>query len=283
MYDYHIHMYSGPGDTPQEFLRRTAEAGVTGGGIISPQPLGYGRVEGADQRWESLLDCLLEFTSQTPAFRPVFWIDPTDADIERQIRIAAERGAAGFKIICNHFFPKDVLKPLTQIAETGLPVNFHCGILYSTHPAAEFNRPAAFECLMELKGLRFSLAHAGWPWTDEFNSIIGEFFWGANNVDVYVDLTPGTPLVYRESVLRRLYLCGFSKLKTHILWGTDKSTNHYDSAFAANLIRVDRGILEGIDRDANLYRPPSYSPNDFSDAGELLFHRNMETFFQKKS
>ena len=69
MYDYHIHMYSGPGDTPQEFLRRTAEAGVTGGGIISPQPLGYSRVEGADQRWESLLDCLLEKARIHPEFR----------------------------------------------------------------------------------------------------------------------------------------------------------------------------------------------------------------------
>lgn len=280
MYDYHIHMDFTSGDTPQEFLRKTAEAGVTGGAIISPHPLGYVREEGTDQRWENLLAMVLQFTSETPTFLPVFWIDPTDADISRQIEVATEHGVSGFKIICNHFYPKDILKPMAQIAETGLPVNFHCGILYSTHPAAEFNRPAAFECLMEVKGLRFSLAHAGWPWTDEFNSIIGEFFWGCNNVDVYVDLTPGTPLVYRREVLRRLYLCGFQQLKTHILWGTDKYSNHYNTGFAANLIRVDREILNGIIRDADMYRVPTYPANDFHDIEELLFRKNMETFFQ---
>ena len=120
MYDYHIHMDFTSGDTPQEFLRKTAEAGVTGGAIISPHPLGYVREEGTDQRWENLLAMVLQFTSETPTFLPVFWIDPTDADISRQIEVATEHGVSGFKIICNHFYPKDILKPMAQIAETAL-------------------------------------------------------------------------------------------------------------------------------------------------------------------
>ena len=281
MFDYHIHSSAVRRcDTPQEFLQKAQEGGITGGAVISSHPRGY-VVEDCDQRWEVLLEKLLAFTAETPNFRPIFWIDPTDPDIEDQIRRAAELNISGFKIICNHFYPEDILSPLAMIAETGLPVNFHCGILYSTKPAAKYNMPHQFEVLMNVKNLRFSLAHAGWPWTDEYNSIIGEFFWGQNNVDVYADLTPGTPRIYRRDVLRRLYLCGFTKLKDHILWGPDKYINDYDYKFAADLIRDDREILEEIAADAPKYRIRPFGAGDAPLLWQLLSEDNMTRFFTR--
>ena len=87
MFDSHIHMYYGKSDTPQEFLEKASSAGITGGNIISLFPAKHSLVESADQRWEYRLEKVLEFTSQAPGFHPLFWIDPTADDFEKQIQI----------------------------------------------------------------------------------------------------------------------------------------------------------------------------------------------------
>jgi len=278
MYDYHIHTQVGACDTPEEFLKKAHGAGIDGGGIISIHPVGYHQEEIGDQRWEARLEQNLAFTNQAPGFHPIFWIDPTDSDAMRQIQCAAERGVAGFKVICNHFYPGDCMNVWQAIAEMGLPVNFHSGILYSTSPASCFNRPLAFECLMTIPNLRFSMAHVGWPWADEYISLVGEFNWGGASREMYVDLTPGTPAIYRREVLRKLYLIGFLNLKYHVLWGSDNYANSYRTAYARFWLDTDKAIMDEITRDANLYTTPNNDPNDYSDIWNLATHTNMERF-----
>ena len=278
MYDYHIHMYYSGRDTPKEFLQKTAEAGIGGGAVISPYPAGHSRTDKADQRWRKRLENVLEFTSQTPGFLPVFWIDPTEPDVREQISRAAEEGVRGFKIICVHCYPREILLPLGAVAETGLPVMFHCGILFNTTPAAKYNRPLEFEVLCQVKGLRFSLAHTGWPWTDEYNAVFGEFRWGPNNVDAYADLTPGTPGIYRRDVLKKLFLCGIPGIRKRVLWGSDSNALDYSVEPVKQLIRMDKAILEEIASEASGCGAEGSS----DDILMLLTKENMESFFTRK-
>jgi predicted TIM-barrel fold metal-dependent hydrolase len=264
-------MYYSGRDTPKEFLQKTAEAGICGGAVISPYPAGHSRTAKADQRWQSRLESVLEFTSQTPGFLPVFWVDPTESDAQEQIFRAAEKGIRGFKVICVHYYPKDILLPLGAAAETGLPVTFHCGILFNTAPAAKYNRPLEFEVLCQVKGLRFSLAHTGWPWTDEYNAVFGEFRWGPNNVDAYADL-------YRKDVLKKLYLCGIPGIKKRVLWGSDSNALNYSVEPVKQLIRTDEAILAEIAVEAPKYG----AEGSYDDILPLLAKENMESFFARK-
>ena len=281
MFDSHIHMYYGKSDTPQEFIKKTAAAGVTGGNIISLFPPRHAKIENAEQSWEYRLDHVLEFASQAPGFHPLLWIDPTESDFEKQIRTAAEKGIHGFKIICSHYYPHDTLPAINVMAECQLPVLFHCGILYSKNCAAKYNRPIEFEELLAVKGLRFALAHAGWPWTDEFNAIVGEARNGYFHSDIYVDITPGTPCVYRKDVLKRLYLSGFDDLPNRVLWGTDSCTNNYLTEYALIDIDIDKAIIEEIADPANVFDVPGYKAETYTGLWEKLAHENLNAFHRK--
>ncbi len=203
MFDAHIHLYMGRCDTPRDFLAKTQSAGITGGNIFTPGPeWTIGEAEG-DFRWEARLEQIFEFTSQTPGFYPFFWFNPTMADAEKQIQTAAERGIRGYKIICDKYYPADCLKACEVIAETGLPVMFHSGVLGGGRDqlSCKYNIPTQFEILFSVKKLRFSLAHLGWPWIDDYMAMVAKsaFTWDPDfGNTMYFDLTPGTPGISRE-------------------------------------------------------------------------------------
>ena len=282
MYDNHIHIYYGPADPPETFLQKTREAGISGGSIISLYPETHGAApQGCEQSWEYRLDNVLEFTSQTPGFYPLFWIDPLAKDVEKQIETAAQKGIKGFKIICSYFYPRETLPALRIMAAHQLPVLFHSGILYSTRCASKYNRPLEFEELLAVKGLRFALAHVGWPWTDEFNAIVGEARNGFFHSDIYVDITPGTPGVYREEVLKRLYFSGFEDLANRVLWGSDGSTNNYNIAGVKFNLDMDKKIFDKFASPGYFDDIPVYSTPDCSGLWEKLDHSNREAFFKR--
>ena len=282
MYDSHIHMYYGPSDSVEEFLQKTAAAGVDGGSIISPYPAGHGVTANCDQRWENRLEMVLSFTSQAPGFRSLFWLDPLEKNFEEQITAAAEKGIDGFKIICSRFYPHDTLPALHVMAECGLPVLFHCGILYSNNCAARFNRPLEFEELLTVKGLRFALAHVGWPWTDEFTAICGEARNSSFHADIYADLTPGTPYVYRQEVLKRLYMSSIDDLPNRVLWGSDAPTNNYATDIVKKDIEWDKKIINDIADPRNIFDVPGFEPETYTGLWEKLNRSNADNFFRKK-
>lgn len=132
MKDCHIHLMPliGPEEEPGKFVAKAAEAGVTGGSIFSLPPKSFRPDNERSQYWRDRLEHIVEYCRQTPGFHPFFWIDPTETDARQQIAAAAEAGVWGFKCICNHFAPRDQLADFAAIAETGLPIHFHSGILF---------------------------------------------------------------------------------------------------------------------------------------------------------
>ena len=285
MQDLHIHVFPGRKDSPEEFLDKTRSAGVTGGAVLGMYPEGFGK-EDEDQRWGARLDYILDFCSQCPGFRPMFWVDPTESDALEQVRMATEKGIAGFKVICNHFYPVEGLKVYEAIAETGLPLMFHSGVLYNKQPSSAYNRPMSFEFLMDVKDLRYSLAHVSWPWSAELVSVFGKLNclaerYAENRGAMYYDITPGTPPIFRREALRWIYMCG-CQVKHRVLWGTDCCANDYRPEYAKFWMDLDRSILEEIASDPNIYRVAGQQEYDYSDIWELAVEKNFEGFFGKK-
>ena len=74
--------------------------------------------------------------------------------------------------------------------------------MWDGKPSGPYNRPVGFESLLEVQGLRFCMAHVSWPWCDELVAVYGKVLNGYTNrrdltVEMFVDITPGTPPIYR--------------------------------------------------------------------------------------
>ena len=285
MQDLHIHMFPGRMDTPEEFKQKTMAAGVTGGNVLGMYPETFGKEDGEDQRWGARLDAVLDFCGGAPGFQPFFWIDPLTDDALEQVRSAAEKGIAGFKVICNYFYPKEGLKIYQAIAETGLPLMFHSGVLYNEQPSSGYNQPMSFEFLMDVKDLRYSLAHISWPWSAELVALFGKLNclaerYAENRGAMYFDITPGTPPIYRREAMRWIYMIG-TKVKHRVLWGTDCEANDYKTDYALYWAKLDREIMEEISADPNAYRVSGQEEYDYSDIWELATEKNFDPFFGK--
>ncbi len=271
--DGHIHMHPtdrNPEENRRELLASMREAGISGGVIISPDPTEYPE-RSAEQR---MRDVLALCRGEEMLF-PFYWIDPLDDDPVSQVERAADAGIDGFKIICSGFYPshEGVLAVCRRAAELNKPVLFHSGILWDGRDSARYNRPGEFECLLEVPGLRFSLAHISWPWCDECLAVFGKF----NNAysvrpglscEMFIDLTPGTPRNYRERAFSSMLLGDYT-MKYSLIFGTDCDTRGYNSPWAR----------EWIERDNGLYR--KFVPEDEADLTEHVYEKNLLRFLGK--
>ena len=283
MFDAHIHYFYGKSDSPQEFLQKAASAGISGGNIMSTYPeKNLGCADG-DYRWQARIEAILSFTSQTPGFNPFFWINPTDKDYEKQIGYAVEHGIKGFKIICEKYYPEDCIPACKVIAETGKPVMFHSGVLAMGRDvlACPYNRPSNFEVLFAVKNLRFSMAHMGWPWVDDFMAMVAKDCFVHDpefGNRMYVDLAPGTPGIYREEALRKLYLTGYS-VKDRVIWSTDGWANDYNPLLPEYWQKRDTEYMKKIAEDAAVARHPFQKEvPDLSDIFYLATEENWKRF-----
>ena len=256
IYDGHLHTHGKPCDPPEVFLEKTQSCGIVGGTVFSVHPAKYRPFPDYDQRAKSRIDWILEYTSHTPGFLPYFFADLSEPDILDQIDYARKGGIRGFKVICDgNYCVGDHLDAVTAMAETGLPVMFHSGVDCIPHLSGRNNRPMAFESLLNVRGLKFSLAHLGWPWCDEFIGTFAKFAF-ANGMDgdgvhaeMYVDITPGTPGIYRREALRKLYLTGFD-VRPRTFWGSDQIINNYRPDLTCRMLARDIAIIDEIERDA---------------------------------
>jgi len=242
--DGHIHI--GPGAPDQAGLKhRLSEAGIGGGILISQRPA-------ADTTSEKRLANLVAWCRDAPDWYPFFWIDPMSETAMDDVAMAVEADVLGFKIICGSFFVREhgVLKVLHRIAEHGKPVLFHSGILWDGYPSSRFNRPVEFEVLLEVPRLRFTLAHMSWPWCDECLAVYGKFLAARErrpelSAEMFIDITPGTPPIYREEALTKLFTIGYD-VQHNICFGTDCGTVNYDAAWAQSWLARDRAIFDRL-------------------------------------
>jgi len=226
--DGHIHLGREPCDRAA-LGARMAEAGVDGGVLLSLPPGSMGDVIGTASVAERL-DDLFAWCACAPNLYPFFWIDPTTTDARAQVR---------------------AMRTFEAIAQAGKPILFHSGILWDGKPSSSFNRPAEFECLLEVRGLRFCLAHISWPWCDELIAVYGKFQNALTrrsdlNIEMYVDITPGTPPIYRRDALTKLFGVGYD-IEHNVIFGSDCTANAYNVGWVREWMERDRTILADLD------------------------------------
>lgn len=250
IYDAHIH--SEPGNaSSKDILERMQRIGVIGGGVLSPEPENLHRGTGCS--YEVRMDTLNAWTADAKErLFPILWIHPFETDAIAKAHDAVSRGVVAFKMICDDYYVYDdtCMELLHEIAKMGKPVMFHSGILWDGYDSSKYNRPLNWEALIGIPGLRFSLAHCAYPWYDECIAMYGKFLnTYATNPDVsaemFLDLTPGTPAIYRKDLIYKLLNAGYDT-PHNILFGTDCTLNDYNTTWAESWINRDSNLLKEV-------------------------------------
>lgn len=248
-FDMHIHIWDCEAN-PKTLLDHMNDAGVFGGCILSKPPVEYDTTLGSS--FESRLQEVLTFCAHAPdRLFPILWIHPDEEDTAEKIKIAAQRGILGYKIICNNFYiyEERCLELLRLIASLNKPVIFHTGILWDGKVSSKYNQPLNYEALLRIEGLRFSMGHCSWPWVDDCIALYGKFMNAANynkkNAEMFFDLTPGTPEIYREELLRKLFKLGYD-VENNVMFGTDNLAHSYTVEWATNWLNIDRKIMDQL-------------------------------------
>ncbi|MEW6753063.1 MAG: amidohydrolase family protein [Candidatus Latescibacterota bacterium] len=256
--DGHIHLMNDRGSAA-DLVSRMGEAGIDGGILISRPPACFAQLAEAAppaRRLEQVLD----WCAGRDRLFPFYWVDPLEADALEQVEAAARAGVAGLKVICDRYRPGDAraLEVFAAIAGANRPLMFHSGILWDAKPSSYHNRPVEFEALLEVPGLRFSMAHISWPWCDEMIAVYGKFQSARRHrpelsVELFVDTTPGTPPLYRREALTRLFTVGYD-VHSNVFFGSDCTADAYDLVYARQWLERDRGILEDLGVGARVAR-----------------------------
>lgn len=258
--DMHIHANNTKPD-PEGMLQEFDKLGISCGCVFSNCPDTANKWIGTSYE-ERLEEVLGWARGHEDRIFPVLWIHPYEENIIEKVHEAVDRGICAFKIICTDFFvyEEQCLKVLREIASLNKPVFFHSGILWDGMDSSKYNRPLNWEALVTIEGLRFSMGHCSWPWIDECVALYGKFLNSLtvrNTAEMFFDITPGTPEIYREELFRKLYNIGYD-VGHNIMFGTDSSAECYKEEWAGKWLSIDGKILDklGISKEnrENLYR-----------------------------
>lgn len=251
-FDTHIHTNgpARPGDV-EALLARLDEAGIAGGSLFSQLP-GQKPFAGLPPVM-ARVEAILGWTQgHADRLFPVLSIHPQEEGALEAVRQGAARGIAGFKMLCTDYLVSDrqSMDLLAAIAETGRPVTFHSGILWDGRVSSEGSRPLHFEALLDIPRLRFALAHCSWPWIDECLSLYGKFLNSyvrdpEVSSEMFFDLTPGTPEIYRRELIEKLFTIGYD-VPHNLLFGTDCSAPGYNVAWCRKWLGIDGKILDAL-------------------------------------
>ena len=266
--DAHIHVKEGPVEQAR-FLRELKACGVDGAVVTSLRPRCFKAIGNTAPPRERLAH-ILEWTKGQPLLFPFYYLDPTEPTAIKQVRMAAKAGVAGFKIICTHFYPGDrrAMPTYCAIAQTGKPILFHSGILWDGTNSSKYQRPGEFEAMLDVPKVKFALAHISWPWVDECVAVYGKFLSALRkrpelSCEMFIDLTPGTPRIYREDALRKIFTVGYN-VADNVLFGTDGTSVWYPPDWAPYWIKRDNEIYDSIGLA--------------KDVREKVFGRNLKRF-----
>jgi len=249
IYDLHVHSNRATAD-PEAYVAKLEKAGVYGSAVFSPSPHRGGLT------LRERLDFVVNFCKDYPGrLFPVLFIHPDDDGAAEVAKEAADRGIAGFKMICGNYCvsePKS-MELIAAIARLGKPLCFHSGILWDGAPSGNNNRPVNWESMLNVPGLKFSLAHCSWPWYDECIALYGKIQNSYNSnpdaCEMFFDLTPGTPVPYRRDLLTKLFTVGYD-VKHNIMYGTDCNTD-YNPEWSKQWQDIDNALYSelGIDEE----------------------------------
>ncbi|HHV65546.1 MAG TPA: amidohydrolase family protein [Peptococcaceae bacterium] len=282
IFDAHVHTQVGT-PVPAECLAKMYSVGISGGSVFSPPP--ESPIDPNGIPYETRLKTILEWTGDyKDKLFPVLWIHPLEKDAVAKAKDAVASGVNAFKMICDcyYVYDKESMDLLKEIAKLGKPVFFHSGILWNGYVSSKYNRPLNWEALLEVEGLKFSLAHCSWPWYDEAIALYGKFLNTYVNrpelsSEMFFDLTPGTPVSYRRDLLYKLFNSGYD-VPHNILFGTDCTANSYNTEWAGRWIKIDNehydelGVGQRIREliyGENYLRFLGIIPKDFTHVGPV--------------
>ena len=168
---------------------------------------------------------------------------------------------------------------LHVIAKGGKSVCFHSGILWNGIPSGHFNRPVNWEYMLNVPKLKFSMGHCSWPWIDECIALYGKIQHAHSSqpdlCEMFLDLTPGTPVIYRRELITKLITVGYD-VKHNILFGTDSNISDYRVEWSRKWQDIDNGLYEELGVDAETRRR-IYSDNILRFFGASAEERKLAT------
>ena len=134
-------------------------------------------------------------------------VNPRFPGAADELARAAEQGLTGLKLVPSGWYPYDdcAHQVYARAEELGLPILFHSGIFIDGR-SGRFCRPVFYEAIRDHPGLRVTLAHLGWPWTDEAIAVgLIDLINGVAPRDCQFrfDFSFGPPPIYRRPVLER--------------------------------------------------------------------------------
>ena len=246
----HIHALNTKPD-PEYLIQKLDASGIYGACVFSNWPDRANEKLGTsfNERLNEVLDWTNGYEDR---LFPVLWIHPYEENILENVKLAVQKGIPAFKIICTDFYiyEDQCLELLREIAKLNVPVIFHTGILWDGKVSSNYNRPLNWEALLDISGLRFSMGHCSWPWIDECIALYGKFlnalrYNGDVNAEMFFDITPGTPEIYREELLTKLYTIGYD-VSNNIMFGTDSNAHEYSVDWAKKWLKIDGDILNKL-------------------------------------
>ena len=248
IYDMHIHSQNIV-NSSSKLLDSMSEAGVYGGCVFSNPPLREDSVNGTS--FEERVAEVLKWSSDSKGrIFPVLRIHPYEENIFENVKKAAEAGIVAFKFIASDYYVYEE-RPMAlfrEIAKLGKPIIFHTGILWNGGVSSSYNRPLNWEALIDIEGLRFSMGHCSWPWIDECIALYGKFLNAHSTrgtAEMFLDITPGTPEIYRRELLSKLYTLGYD-VGDNLLFGTDGIADNYKAKWTKFWLDTDRKILDEL-------------------------------------
>lgn len=247
-YDSHVHVQHGADIRPEKFRAGLKAAGIAGCALFSEDPDPAGTLAPKPAPPEEAIDNLFRWIDGAENIFPFYWINPTAPEACDLVDLALSKGIMGFKVLPGTFYPGDprALPVYRKIAEAGKPVVFHSGILWDGRYSSCYTRPGNYEALLEVPRLRFALAHVSWPWCDECIAVYGKLLnsyrmWGEDAPEMFIDLAPGTPPIYRRDALVKIFTVGYD-VADHVLFATDCMTPDYGAGWARDWQARDDAI-----------------------------------------
>lgn len=202
--DAHLHCTGQ--ETRSGVLRTLDEADVDLGVLLAPflsEGYSLGDADSLRRANTHLADLVNGHSDRLVGFAVVNPLHPGAVD---ELQRAIDAGLSGVKMVPSGWYPYDeAVQPVfARASEQKLPVLFHSGIFIDGR-SGRFCRPVFFEALRDHPGVRTTLAHVGWPWTDEAIAVgLIDRIHGVPDAKAAFrfDLSFGPPPPYRKQVLQ---------------------------------------------------------------------------------
>ncbi len=134
-------------------------------------------------------------------------INPSLDNACEDLCLAYDLGLSVLKMVPTGWYPYDdcAHRVYETASRLGIPILFHSGIFIDGR-SGRFCRPVFYEAIRDYPNLRVSLAHLGWPWSDEANAVgLIDLINGISpdESQFRFDISFGAPPVYRLETLRK--------------------------------------------------------------------------------